>query len=218
MNDLHSFKNFIFDMDGTVIDSSDAILSALAQALDKANVNYDPEQLTHTLIGPPIQGILANLLPDLSSQQADEVSNKFRACYDYLENDNSTFYPHLYEWLLFLQRERKKLFIATNKPQKPTTRLKEKLDLHMFTDIYTIDRVPGKKLTKLDMIQQIILNYQLDIADTVLVSDTISDIKAASLAGIQSIAVTWGYEKNQNELKAQAGFTLQLDQLKGLTL
>ena len=85
----------------------------------------------------------------------------------------------------------------------PTMRIVKKLKLDMFDDIYTIDKF-GEKITKTEMIEDIIKKYKLKKEETVMIGDAITDMQAAALAGVPGIAALWGYESDKEALESCA--------------
>ena len=84
-----------------------------------------------------------------------------------------------------------------------------KLNIDFFDDVYMVDKYANKKLTKTQMINEIILKYNLVKEKTIMIGDCLSDIEAAKQAGICSLAALWGYEKNKKLLKGKANFYLE---------
>ena len=52
--------NYIFDLDGTLIDSSNQVLFCLEHALVSAGVLFDKSKLTSNVIGPPLVQSIKN--------------------------------------------------------------------------------------------------------------------------------------------------------------
>ncbi len=206
--DLSKIKNFIFDLDGTVIDSSSEVLSCLKKAFDKAGINTDEKRFTSDVIGPPLKDIIRLLKPDLTDENVIcELVSYFRSFYDYNVNDISVMYNGIFDVLTFLKERECKLFIATLKPKIPTIRLIKKFKTeNFFEDIYTIDKF-GTNITKKDMIEDIIKKYDLKKSLTVMIGDAKSDIKSAKEAGIYSIGALWGYGDDKTYLINEADTT-----------
>jgi phosphoglycolate phosphatase len=64
---------------------------------------------------------------------------------------------------------------------------------HLFNVIYSDYRV----FSKATLLKQIIKNYDTNLANIYYIGDETRDISAANENGIQSIAVTWGYNSEQ---------------------
>lgn len=218
-------KNYIFDLDGTLADSSREVLFCFEKAFEKIGIEIDKTRLNSDVIGPPLVDIIKLIAPHIKDdiELLDKVVEVFREIYDYDENDISTLYDGVYELLLDLKKEGKRLFVATFKPMLPTLRVMKKLGLDMFEDVYTIDKF-GEKITKTEMIEDIIKKYGLKKEETVMIGDAINDMNAAKNAGIKGVAALWGYESDKQKLAQTAYMSLcsleesQCQKLKSLTI
>lgn len=204
-----NINNYIFDLDGTLTDSSNEVLLCFEKAFEKVGINIDKNRLNSDVIGPPLVDIIKLIAPEIkkNNEALNQVMLAFREIYDYDENDITTLYEGVYDLLLELKKENKKLFIATFKPMLPTIRVLKKLSLNMFEDVYTIDKF-GAKISKTEMIEDIITKYQLKKEETIMVGDAINDMNAAKIAGVVSIAAMWGYEADKNKLANSADFAI----------
>lgn len=184
--------NIIFDLDGTLIDSSPAILAALEQALEKNQVR--PQlPMTHELIGPPLKQLLPTLTGLTDEKKLAEVADAFKAIYDHDSYRSSGVYDGIDSLLQDLYRDQYQLFIATNKRSVPTQKIVEYLDWHrMLTGAYSLDSFAGLALKK-ELLAKIMQNHQLNPNQTIYVGDTDSDYQAAKANGLNYIMVQWGY-------------------------
>ena len=201
-------NNFIFDLDGTLVNSSNEVLLCFKKAFEASDVKIDETRLNTDVIGPPLVEIIKLIAPDLKSEEKiKEVMQKFRQIYDNDENDITDFYDGIYEFLLNLKKSNKKIFLATFKPMLPTIRIVKKLKLNMFEDIYTIDKF-GEKMSKTEMIEDILKKYNLKREETAMIGDALTDMAAAKEAGVKAIAALWGYEADKEKLKSCADFAI----------
>ncbi len=207
---LKQFNNWIFDLDGTIVNSSEEVLACFKKAFDEANYKIDSDKLTSDIIGPPLRQIMQTIAPELvDEEKVNEIMLNFRRIYDYDENDISVLYAGIYDLLCDLKNQGCKLFIATFKPTIPTMRLVKKFHLgELFDDIYTIDKF-SKKITKEEMIKDIISKYNLEKSKTVMVGDAASDMIAAQGAGIDGLGVLWGYGSDKNKLIDYATYMIK---------
>lgn len=201
-------KNFIFDLDGTLINSSKEVLSCFDKAFKLAGVNFEQARLNSDVIGPPLKEIIKLIAGrDLSDSDISNITSCFRDIYDNDLNDVSELYPGIYDLLLNLKKLDHKLFIATFKPEKPTKRIVSQFGLNMFDDVYSIDMF-GKPITKSDMILDIIEKYNLEKSETVMIGDALSDVQAAKKAGVLDVGVLWGYAKDKSSLVSEATYVV----------
>jgi phosphoglycolate phosphatase len=192
--------NYIFDLDGTIINSSKEVILCFEKAFKKANYTIDKSKLTSNLIGPPLKQILQNIAPDLKDEnKLQEILENFNQFYDYDENDISELYFGIYEILQKLKQQGNHIFLATFKPTKPTLRIVNQFKLNMFDDIYTIDKF-GEHITKTDMINDIVNKYKIKKSETVMIGDAASDVIAAKQAKVKAVGVLWGYGDDKTEL------------------
>lgn len=193
------YHNYIFDLDGTIINSSKEVLLCFEKAFEKANYEIDKSRLTPNVIGPPLNEIIKLIAPGIQETDINRVVEYFRELYDFEENDISEFYQGIPEVLTTLKNMNKKLFIATYKPEKPTMRIIKQFHLDKFDDVYTIDKF-GKHITKTEMINDIIEKYSLNKSETMMIGDAPSDVICAKEAGVLAIGVLWGYGENKEPL------------------
>lgn len=192
--------NYIFDLDGTLINSSNEVIECMYRAFVDANYPVDKSKLTSNLIGPPLKEIIQNIAPELKDDnKISEIMANFRRIYDNDENDISEIYDGVYEVLEKLKKRGKKLFIATFKPSVPTFRIVKQFKLNYFEDVYTIDKF-DKHITKDEMISDIIEKYALKKEETVMIGDALSDINAAKKAGVKAVGALWGYGDDKKPL------------------
>ena len=207
---MHKYKNYIFDLDGTMVNSSEEVLSCLKKSFEVAKYTIDANRLTSDVIGPPLKQIIQMITPELVDEsKINEIMQNFRRIYDYDDKDISFMYDGVYNLISDLKSQGCKIFMATFKPSIPTMRLVYKFNLDtLFDDIYTIDKF-GKKISKEEMISSIILKYNLEKKQTVMIGDASIDMVAAKGAGVDGIGVLWGYGSNKNALIENANYIVK---------
>ena len=212
---INRFENYIFDLDGTVINSSKEVLNCFDYAFKKAGYKINYNRLNPDVIGPPLKDIVKTIAPELNDEQKiEEIISYYEEIYDYDENDVTVIYEGISDIIKNLKKHNKKLFIATYKPTKPTMRLLKKFNLTMFDDVYTIDKF-GKHITKTDMIEDIIQKYGIDKNQTVMIGDATSDMLAAKEAKVFALGVMWGYGTDKTGLINNADKIINnIDELK----
>jgi len=187
-------KNVIFDLDGTLVDSSVDILNCLASAYAANGV--DAAAIDKSVIGPPLRQLVQNLSPDLADDRISGIVAFYRATYDACPMLNSHPYLGVHELVRHLRDCAVKLMVATNKPSLPTWRLLQKTALaDYFLDVVTVDTAPPSDTSKHGMVRFLVEKWRLEKEVTWVAGDGVGDIEAAHSNGLRSIAVLSGYGK-----------------------
>lgn len=183
----------LFDLDGTVIDSYKGIESAFNKAYKKV---YGTENVIaiKPYIGPPIQEILAKVNGETDIARISSFVKEFKEQYDTEDYKCSELYSGMKELLERLWERNIKLYIATNKREKPTKLITRHLNIiHYFRGIYCNDSSGNNYFSKDVMVEDILKTENLRRETTVLVGDTLHDEKAAKENDISFIYADYGF-------------------------
>ena len=201
-------NNYILDLDGTIINSSNEVLLCFEKAFAQSNYKIDKSRLTPNVIGPPLKEIIKLIAPEINENDIEIVMENFRLIYDYDEHDISEYYSGVLEFLNKAKSSGKKLFIATYKPEKPTRRIEKQFKMDMFEEIYTIDKF-GEHITKTQMINDILNKFNLKKEETVMIGDASSDVISAKEADVTGIGVLWGYGDDKTNLIKNSDYVVK---------
>lgn len=203
------YKAFIFDIDGTILNTAPTILDCIEKAILLRGLKVDKKNITSSLIGPKIADIVDIL--GIACQKEDKMAvvKNFRELYDNAPEPKTKVYTEVVSLLDKVRKQSSHLFVATNKPIKPTKKLLQYFGLDFFDDIYTPDRYADKTISKIDMLQEIIANNQLNAENVIFIGDTEGDLLAAHNIGCKFAFASWGYAQDKDELKKQADIVLE---------
>jgi phosphoglycolate phosphatase len=187
----------IFDLDGTLIHSAETIISALESAFRKLQI-APIKPINISLIGPPLNHLLLELLPKESEYLLPDISACFREFYDNFFCVQCTLYPNVIDALEYLKLS-KRLFVVTNKREMPTKRILKHFNLdHFFEHIYSIDSISKQGATKKDVISNLLSEKNLKPKDCVYIGDTAHDMESCLAVPVDFIFAEWGYGDCQN--------------------
>lgn len=188
--------SLIFDLDGTLIDSSTGILQSLSKAFAKAGLS-DVNSIEPTLIGPPLQQIIRILSPNISKETLDQVSIAFKSHYDMVGFKYTNPFPGVVEMLEALADAKIPLHIATNKRQRPTLQILEALGWSgFFNQILSPDSHTPPLPSKAAILAQLLTEASLSTTDCLYIGDRLDDYKAAKEIGIPFALAAWGFEED----------------------
>ena len=181
------FDNFIFDLDGTLIDSAPGIQAAVEYTWNSLYPDKPVPDVRQS-IGPPIIEIFRNLIPQASNEEIDQMYRLFREAYDRWGWKMTQLFDDVTPFLNLLQRADCHCFGVTNKPSLPTRRILHALDIEQkFLTFLSPDLLDHPFSSKSEAIQQLLKEYRLVKQNTVMVGDFSEDAKAAYLTGVAFI-------------------------------
>jgi phosphoglycolate phosphatase len=190
---LSKFRDLIFDLDGTLVDSIPGIGTSLGDAFLSVGREM-PFANLRSAIGPPIGIIARRLDPGLSDDEVAQIERHYRTSYDTDGWRNTLLFPGVSETLHACKQQGYHLSIVTNKPRIPTEQILQRLGLEsLFESIVTRDsRNPGYG-SKAEMLRELLQRHDLLAETTVMVGDTAEDCEAAEANRLHFVYVTYGY-------------------------
>lgn len=201
------YKNIIFDLDGTLVDTAPDIINCLKQAFAEV-LKQNDIKISEKIIGPPVSEMIKKTKPDLNDQEVEALTNEFRVCYDNSVFPDTYLYEGVRKLLNVLQDEGCRIFLVTNKPMLPTRKIIKKLKIDLFDKVVTSDILPKKKLSKSEMIEFLVDNCCLNPAKSIIVGDTQEDVFAARENSIASVVLLSGYGNNADLVRAKPKYIL----------
>ncbi|EAK8010732.1 HAD family hydrolase [Campylobacter jejuni] len=194
-------KTILFDLDGTLIDSTDAILNSFQGAFKALGLTSKNNEEIKNLIGYPLEQMFRMLYPGKVNLSKEFVL-AYREIYAQIYLEQTTLLPKAKE-ALELGSEIADLGIVTTKGGKFTPILLDYLGVKkFFKTLITLEDVTNPKPSSEPIILALKrLNKTQENA--YMIGDTILDIQAAISANITPLALTCGYG-NENELKAHS--------------
>lgn len=212
-------KAIIFDFDGTLFDSRIGIISGVKAALDYLDIAHPNEEVLTSFIGPPLGKSFKQHF-NLSDNDVQIAITKLREYYGVKGIYESVAYEGMEELLQALLANNKSLAIATAKPTVYANRiLTEKKWDRYFTSVQG-SSLSGELYPKKRTIQQAVVDLKVfEKEEAVMIGDTLYDIKGAEEVGVQSIAVNYGYGKQQDLKDARPAKLVQtVEELHALLL
>jgi len=193
----------LFDLDGTLIDSSVGIFASMAHAFTRMGQPVPPLEQLRGYIGPPLR----QSFPDVVGHDPDHIEQTvahYRDRYDSLGWLEHEVYPGIAELVNALSASGQRLAVVTTKMQT----LAEKIVRHLPFGVH-IERVygpggDGKHSEKAEMIADALRDFEIPAAQTTMVGDRYFDIEGALANGVRAIGIGWGFGSEDELLGAGA--------------
>ena len=191
MDDLsRRTRGLIFDLDGTLIDSYEAIYIGLVEVFNHFAIPPFPFHQLGEYVGGSLEEILKPFLPP---HQIEEAKPIFREKYRDIYLDKTSLLDGAKEVIEELFRRSIRLAVASNKSGKFCRKLLAQLGIdRFFTAIMGVGDGLRPKPSP-DMVNAVVKDLALYPNEIIMVGDTAEDIKAGKAAGIDVYALGSGY-------------------------
>lgn len=205
----------IFDLDGTLIDSVRYFVDTVSLAFAAVEQHVPDEVTIRSISGITARDAMAALAPGSSPDRVDEILESYRTHYRARAGvDREPLFPGALDALDRLAVDPETtIAVATGKGYAGAIKL---LEVHgilgRFHSIQTPDHNRGKPDPH--MIETAMEHALADRHSTVMVGDTVHDMRMAKSAGVKAIGVSWGYH-TIGELRT-AGADIIIDDFDGL--
>ncbi len=187
---MRQFDTILFDLDGTLTDSSVGITTTIQMTLAHYGVEQPLENLFR-FIGPPLDECFSQYLP---ARQVDEAIAHYRARYTTVGLYENEVYPGIHEMLGALKAGGLRLAVSTSKPKNTSLDILSHFELDAYFDVIEGASGDGRVKSKRDVIELALAHFEgLDRSRTVIVGDRLHDMEGAKLCGISAIGVLWGF-------------------------
>ena len=185
------FRNVIFDLDGTLIDTGEGVAASAAYAAEQLGLPALSQEALKSFVGPPLrQSFIRHYGLDEAGVQ--EAVRAFRAYYSEHGLLRAAPYDGMLALCERLQAAGVRMGVATYKREDYALRL-----LHHFGFDRCLSPICGadaaNTLTKADILHKCQALMQTAPADCVLIGDTAHDAQGAAAAGTPFLAVTYGF-------------------------
>jgi phosphoglycolate phosphatase len=204
----------VFDMDGTLINSGDAITARVLAAFAAVGLPAPSLNVIRANVGLSLPLYLANVADSDDPDLLAALFNGYRAASAAAPPGQMPLFEGARELLDRLhQRPGTRLAVATGKGRAGLDKTLAQNDMaHYFVSLQTPDTNPSKPHP--GMLHSAMDAVGVGPDETVMIGDAVFDIEMAAAAGVRSIAVSWGLQP-VDALRA-AGASASVDRFDAL--
>ncbi len=185
------FRAAAFDLDGTIIDTSEGVLRSIEYTVEKFGYERLPDDVLRSFIGPPIYDSFERVF-HIGRDKSHEMVTVFRERYLNWGLFRAEPYDGIFDVFRELSEAGVKPVVATYKMEDYAVLLLKHFGFDRYTDIiYGSDA--ANTLTKGQIIRKAVTAAGADdMAQAVMIGDSENDAKGAIEAGTAFIGVTYG--------------------------
>ena len=175
---------FIWDLDGTLLDSYEAILSGIEETFGQFSIPYDKEKVREFILKFSVQDLMEKVAEERKLDV--EVLNQVRAQSLAEKNAQVVLMSGAREVLSWADAAGIQQFVYTHKGDNAFTILRDLGLESYFTEILTSQSGFARKPSS-EAATYLLGKYQLDSEKTYYIGDRTLDVEFAQNSGIQSI-------------------------------
>ncbi|MCK6412050.1 MAG: HAD-IA family hydrolase [Azonexus sp.] len=185
-----NYSLVVFDWDGTLLDSAAAIVRSIQAACQDLGLPIPDDARARHVIGLGLADAMRHAVPELKPEQIPAMVDRYR--HHYLASDHQlTLFAGVPAMLERLRAAGHMLAIATGKSRIGLERALDHSGLRpLFMGSRCADECHSKPHPQ--MLEELILEFGVEAASTVMIGDTSHDMLMARNARVDGLAVTYG--------------------------
>ena len=187
------YDHLVFDLDGTLVDSSEDLVAAVQYMLRRLGMPPLPDATVVGYVGEGARRLVERSLATSEGAAIDAGLALFRAHYEKHLLDRTLAYPEIPEALTELAAAGRVLSVLSNKPYSMSRALLDGLGLlDRFAAVVGGDTFPTRKPDPEGLLH-LARTAAIPVERTLLVGDSAIDLQTARAAGSSFCGALWGF-------------------------
>ncbi|SPM36217.1 Phosphoglycolate phosphatase, HAD superfamily, partial [Mycobacterium rhizamassiliense] len=180
----------IFDLDGTLTDSAEGIVTCFLHALSHVGADVPEGDLTAMIVGPPMDETFHSMG---LGEHADAAFTAFRAEYGSRGWAMNSLFDGIEQLLADLRAAGVRLAVATSKLESTARRILAHFDLDQHFEVIAGACPDASRRSKEEVLAHALSQLQPLPERVLMVGDRSHDVQGAAAHGIDTVVVGWGY-------------------------
>ena len=193
-----AYRAYLFDLDGTLVDTAPDLLIALNHVLDQAGHQPASLALARHWVGYGARVMIEQAMKHRGGIEPnhERIERMFEA---FIEHYNahiavhSETYPGVRNALDQLAQQGIPMGVVTNKMYKLSRHLLQQLGLYQYFGVLVGGDTMKVRKPNPEPVLHACSELNVSVDDTLMVGDSVTDVESARAAGCDVICVTYGY-------------------------
>ena len=194
---MKEYTTYIFDLDGTLLDTLDDLAASTNYALHQHGMPQHSREEVRMFVGNGVGRLIARAVPENTPVETyEQVLQTFREHYLIHGLDRTKPYPGIMPLLRNLKQRGKLIAVVSNKFYAAT----QELCTHFFgplVDVAIGEREDIRRKPAPDTVNEALRQLHADRASAVYIGDSDVDIATARNSAMPCISVLWGFRDRQ---------------------
>ena len=213
-------RDILFDLDGTITDSSEGITKSVQHALKKLGIEENDQAMLRRFIGPPLDESFEKFY-GFDKEKALKAVDYYRERYSDKGIYENVLFDGIADMLEGLKSDGNIIALATCKPEIYVPIILEYFNVDKYFDVAVGSELEGgERRHKNQVIDEVFVRLAAaGLADTgslsetksqsIMIGDRKDDILGAKASGIDSMGVRYGFAEEQELEIAGADYIVE---------
>ncbi|MBN3490429.1 HAD family hydrolase [Acholeplasma equirhinis] len=201
------YKLYLFDLDGTVLDTLDDLTDSMNYTLQQFNAPFRSKSDIRRFLGHGIRNLTEKAFEGYNVD-IEKAFESFKSYYESHSNIKTKAYDGIIDLLKVLKSKGNKLALVSNKADNVVKELADSIFNGLF-DYVLGQREDIKKKPAPDMVELAINSLNMTKVESVYIGDSEVDLETAKNTGIDCIAVSYGFRDYDELIKLNPKYLVQ---------
>lgn len=198
------YKVILFDLDGTLTESGEGITKSVQYALERIGKPEADLEKLKAFVGPPLTEMFMKYA-QVDEETAKKAVEIYRERYSVIGIFENAVYPGIEDMLAQLKKKGYILAVASSKPEVYVKKILDHFGLTQYFTEIGGSEMDGRRTNKTEVIEDVLCRLNMDKhrEQVIMIGDKEHDVYGARKAGLECIAVSFGYGTKEELTNAE---------------